>query len=99
MRKKLILIIVVGYLLCCLVFLFSGCMQPLQSNNPQLDSWIEITKAAMIANQASAPVNPYVFPIGVGLSGVITMLEALRRKEKSARKHAEHELNGNNKST
>jgi len=55
-----------------------------------VDALVETVTALTIANTASTPVNPYSAPIGIGLAGVIAMLEALRRKEKSARKFAEH---------
>ena len=54
-------------------------------------------RAAQAGNIASAPVNPYVLPIGAGLSGIIALLEALRRNEKGKRQYAEHELRNNNK--
>lgn len=58
---------------------------------------LNLLYAAQAGNAASAPFNPYVIPIGAGLSGVIGVLEALRRKEKDGRKYAEHELrNGRN---
>ena len=61
------------------------------------DETLNLLKALQVGNTASAPFNPYALPIGVGLTGIITMLEALRRKEKGSRKYAEHELrNGNN---
>jgi len=63
------------------------------------DETLNLLKALQAGNVASAPFNPYALPIGVGLTGLITVLEALRRKEKGGRKYAEHELkngNGNN---
>ncbi len=61
------------------------------------DETLNLLKALQVGNTASAPFNPYALPIGVGLSGMIALLEALRRKEKGSRKYAEHELrNGNN---
>jgi len=89
------------------VVLLSSCLQPLPNGNSQLqpadafgpewlDSIIEIAQAFSIANTASAPVNPYALPINIALAGIAAMLEALRRKEKSARKHAEQELNNGN---
>lgn len=61
------------------------------------DETLNLLKALQVGNTASAPFNPYALPIGVGLTGLITVLEALRRKEKGSRKYAEHELrNGNN---
>lgn len=62
-----------------------------------VDALVETVTALSIANTASAPVNPYTAPIGIGLAGVIAMLEALRRKEKSARKFAEHKNNASSK--
>jgi len=62
------------------------------------DETLNLLKALQAGNAASTPFNPYALPIGVGLTGLITMLEALRRKEKGGRKYAEHELkNGNGK--
>jgi len=63
------------------------------------DETLNLLKVLQVGNTASTPFNPYALPIGVALTGVITMLEALRRKEKGGRKYAEHELkngNGNN---
>ena len=63
------------------------------------DETLNLLEALQAGNVASSPWNPYAIPIGVGLSGIIAMLEALRRKEKGGRKYAEHELkngNGNN---
>lgn len=60
------------------------------------DETLNLLRALNAANAASAPVNPYALPIGAGLTGVIAVLEALRRKEQGGRKFAEHELrNGN----
>lgn len=58
---------------------------------------LNLLRAAQAGNVASSPWNPYALPIGAGLSGVIALLEALRRNEKGKRKWAEHELNNNNK--
>ena len=63
------------------------------------DELVNLLKALQSGNTASIPFNPYALPVGIGLTGIITMLEALRRKEKGGRKYAEHELkngNGNN---
>ncbi len=61
------------------------------------DETLNLLKALQAGNIASSPFNPLALPIGVGLTGIITMLEALRRKEKGGRKYAEYELkNGNN---
>lgn len=63
------------------------------------DETLNLLKALQAGNVASTPFNPYALPIGVGLTGLIGLLEALRRKEKGGRKYAEHELkngNGNN---
>ena len=61
------------------------------------DETLNLLKALQAGNVASSPFNPYALPIGAGLTGLIAMLEALRRKEKGSRKYAEHELrNGNN---
>ncbi len=56
------------------------------------DETLNLLKALQSGNVASAPFNPYALPIGIGLTGIITMLEALRRKEKGGRKYAEYEL-------
>lgn len=66
----------------------NGIIEPVPSTGP-VDALLETITALTIANTASSPVNPYATPIGVGLAGVIAMLEALRRKEKAARKFAE----------
>lgn len=58
---------------------------------------LNLLRALQAGNTASSPWNPYALPIGAGLSGVIALLEALRRNEKGKRKWAEHELNNNNK--
>jgi len=59
----------------------------------QNDETMDILKALQAGTAASAPFNPYALPIGAGLTGIIAVLEALRRKEKDGRKYAEHELN------
>lgn len=84
--------------------LLTGCLTSLPTNGkpftppiafgPEwLDSMIELAAAFSLANTTSAPINPYALPIGIGLAGITAMLEALRRKEKSGRKFAEHKLN------
>jgi len=60
------------------------------------DETLNLLKALQAGTVASSPFNPYALPIGAGLTGIIAMLEALRRKEKDGRKYAEHELNNNN---
>jgi len=60
------------------------------------DETLNLLKALQAGNVASTPFNPYALPIGVGLTGLITMLEALRRKEKGGRKNAEQKLNNGN---
>ena len=61
------------------------------------DETLNLLKALQAGNIASIPFNPYALPIGVGMTGLITLLEALRRKEKGGRKYAEYELkNGKN---
>ena len=110
MQTNLTFLVLLTALFLCLLFLFCGCMNPTPAGNSHvgspaafgpewLDAMIEVAKGFAIANAASTAVNPYAFPIRVGLAGVITTLEALIRKEKSGRKQAEHELNvnGNNK--
>lgn len=70
-----------------------GCGASQLYDDTQLDSFIELTGALSVANTSSTPINPYALPIGIALAGISAMLEALRRKERSARKHAEHKLN------
>lgn len=90
--------------LCLFFLLLTGCscypIRPDSSYHGQTDSDIsdletfaEILTGLATANAVSAPVNPLATPIGIGLTGLIAMLEALRRKEKSGRKHAESKLN------
>ena len=60
------------------------------------DETINLLRALQSGNAASVPFNPYALPIGAGLSGIIAVLEALRRKERGGRKYAEYKLtNGN----
>ena len=56
------------------------------------DETLNLLRALQSGNAASAPFNPYALPIGAGLSGIIAVLEALRRKEKGSRKFAEYKL-------
>lgn len=72
------------------VFFLSGCLEEFTYDDTALNSTLEIVKSLADANTASAPVNPYSIPIGVGLTGIVAMLEALRRKEKAGRKFAEN---------
>jgi len=60
------------------------------------DNMLNLLRAFEVGNAASVGFNPYALPIGAGLSGIIAMLEALRRKEKSSRKHAEYQLSNGN---
>lgn len=83
--------------LLCLLLLVSGCLEGTMRTSGDLDALLATVNTLAAANVASAPVNPYAIPIGIGLSGLVGILEALRRQEKSGRKHAEQELNGNNK--
>lgn len=83
--------------LLCMAFLMCSCHEAFVRDSDSLDSLLDTVNHLAAANVASAPVNPYVIPIGVGLSGLVGIIEALRRKEKSGRKRAEQELNGNNK--
>jgi len=96
--------ILLWILFVCVLFatlLICGCNewavhpgQPVITNpliEPTLvDALVETVSTLAVANTASTPVNPYATPIGIGLAGIIGMLEALRRKERSARKHAEN---------
>lgn len=84
--------------LCVLLMLSAGCYEYARTPD-SLDALLSTVNSLATANVASAPVNPYAIPIGVGLSGLIGILEALRRQEKSGRKHAEQELNANNSHT
>lgn len=95
--KNLLLIILSSLII--LLFVLSGCNGIAQSDPSILTAAIETIEALATVNTASTPVNPYVFPVGVGLSGIIAMLEALRRKEKSSRKHAEGKLNNGGNTT
>ncbi len=61
------------------------------------DETINLLRVLQTGNAASSPFNPYALPIGAALTGLIAMLESLRRVEKGKRKYAEHELNNNNK--
>jgi uncharacterized membrane protein HdeD (DUF308 family) len=94
MYDKFAIFMVLGCLL-----LLSGCFESTLRDTGNLDALLSTVESLATANVASAPVNPYVFPIGVGLSGIIGIIEALRRKEKAGRKHAEQELNGNKNSS
>lgn len=80
-------------------FFLTGCLEDLHHNDAALTSALETVNALAVANVASSPINPYAYPIGVGLAGLVGIVEALRRKEKSGRKYAEGKLNGNNSSS
>jgi len=56
------------------------------------DETLNLLRALQSGNAASVPFNPYALPIGAGLSGIIAVLEALRRKERGGRKYAEYKL-------
>jgi len=75
------------------VIFISGCLQGVQTPDSDLEVLAETIQTLSAANTTSAPVNPYAFPIGVGLAGLAGIVEALRRKEKSARQFAESKLN------
>lgn len=83
--------------LILLLCLLSGCSEFAMHEPSFIDTALETIQALTVANTASAPVNPYVVPIGVGLASLSAALEALRRKERSSRKHAEGELRANGK--
>lgn len=85
------------FVLICVAFLLCGCLEGITRTPDSLDALLDTVNTLATANVVSAPINPYYLPIGVGLSGLVGIIEALRRKEKSGRKHAEQELNGNNK--
>lgn len=82
-----------------LLLLVSGCLDEHLRTPGDLDVLLDTVNTLALANQASIPLNPYAIPIGVGLSGLVGIIEALRRKEKSGRKYAEGKLNGNNNSS
>ena len=83
------------FFLVLLLCLLSGCSEFAMHEPSFIDTALETIQALTVANTASAPVNPYVVPIGVGLASLSAGLEALRRKERSSRKHAESELRAN----
>lgn len=84
------------WIILCLL-LIAGCQEHSQRDLSNLDHAIDLVKSLQTTNTVSAPLNPYAIPVGVGLTGLIAMLESLRRVEKGKRKYAEHELNSNNK--
>jgi len=92
LKNNIIRFIVVFLLLLSI----SGCYEGFVRDDSALTAALDTVGSLAIANTASAPINPYAFPIGVGLVGVAGVLEALRRKERDARKTAE---NGNHVST
>lgn len=83
-------------LVLCLLLFVSGCFEGSMRTPGNLDTLLDTVNTLAAANVASMPLNPYAIPIGVGLSGLVGIIEALRRKEKSGRKNAEQRLNGNN---
>lgn len=91
MKKLLLLFVVLN-----VVIFLHACQQSAQDHNAMIDSLTEVTTVLSAANSASAVVNPYMLPISIGLAGLTAVLEALRRKEKSSRQHAEQELNNGN---
>ena len=64
----------------------------LRGETYESDEVLNLLRILSAANTAAAGFNPYALPIGVALTGVITLLEALRRKEKGGRKYAESKL-------
>ena len=64
----------------------------LRGETYESDEVLNLLRILSQANTAAAPFNPYALPIGVALTGIITLLEALRRKEKGGRKYAESKL-------
>lgn len=82
--------------LLCVALLLCGCLQGAMRTPDDIDALLNTVTTLAAANVASAPVNPYAFPIGIGLTGIAAILEALRRKEREGRKRAEQTLNGNN---
>ncbi|GAI28678.1 unnamed protein product [marine sediment metagenome] len=96
------------FLICALLFVLTGCSEWAVRPGPGaivppliqptlVDALVETVTALTIANTVSTPVNPYATPISIGLAGIVAMLEALRRKEKAARKHAENSNNVSDK--
>lgn len=83
-------------LILCLL-LIAGCYEYEQRESSTIEGAVELFETLQTANTVSAPFNPFAIPIGVGLTGIVAMLESLRRVEKGKRKFAEHELNNNNK--
>ncbi|KKM98867.1 hypothetical protein LCGC14_1153620 [marine sediment metagenome] len=81
------------YFLIVLLFFFAGCSDYSLYPESGFAAAIKTIDALSTANTASAPLNPYSLPIGIGLAGISAMLEALRRRERSARKYAEGKLN------
>ena len=77
------------------VSVVAGAIEESANDN---DEVIGILKALQVGNTATAPFNPYALPIGAGLSGIIALLEALRRKEQAGRKYAEQKLNNGSSS-
>ncbi len=88
-RSKIVILV--------LLAISSGCHIPEKRIDYDSDPVIDILKDLQTTNATSAPLNPFAVPIGAGLTGIIAMLEALRRVEKGKRKYAEHELNNNKK--
>lgn len=85
-------------LVLVLLLFMSGCIEGYIRDPSAFDSLVDTIGTLSKVNSASAPINPYATPIHIGLAGICAILEALRRKERSGRKHAEQELNGNGKS-
>lgn len=81
--------------LLCMALMLCGCFEEHLRTPGIFDALCDTVDALALANTASTPVNPYATPVSIGLVGVSAILEALRRKERSARKHAEQKLNGN----
>lgn len=87
------------YIIAALLFLFLGCNGSYVPTPSTLDSLTEFVEALDLAATAATPLTPYAVPVKIGLVGLAAMLEALRRKEKAGRKHAEHVLNNGNNVT
>ncbi len=87
------------YLVLIFVLCLTGCFEYAAPPPDVLTTALEIIDGLTTVNVASAPLNPYVVPIGIGLTGLTAMLEALRRKERSSRKHAEGKLNNGGNTT
>jgi len=77
------------------LFFVSGCKEFARYPDSDIAIALNTIEKLSAANTVSAPLNPFAVPIGIGLTGITAILEALRRKERDARKNAETKLNAN----